>query len=167
MAEASKNPYNDKSYTELLGIIRGHAKKVSDAALSVAKVERDPKTKREVIPPTDDAGLMIQALSVFRREYAKAIKDYGGSDEQVSAVKALAGEARSALRLAIKKMEELTRGLTDADEFLDVARDSYFNKHSDELEEKAKKLEERAKKAQADAALIRQARAGKGRRASA
>lgn len=166
MAEASKNPYDKKSYTELLGIIRGHAKKVNDATLAVAKVERDPKTKREINPPTDDAGLMIQALSVFRREYAKAIKDYGGSDEQVSAVKTLAGEARSALRLAIKKMEELTRGLTDADEFLEVARDNYYNKHSDELEEKAKKLEERSKKAAADAALIRAARNSKGRKSA-
>jgi len=166
MAEASKNPYDKKSYTELVGIVRDHAKKCNDAALSVAKVERDPKTKREILPPSDDAGLLIQALSVFRREYAKTITQFGGSDDQVEALKTMAQEARSALRLAVKKMEDLQRGLIDADDFLEVARDNFYNKHGDELDEKARKLEERAKKAAADAALIRAAKAGKGRKAA-
>lgn len=164
---ASKNPYNGQSYDKLLETCKGFAATVMKATESVAKCDKDPKTKRDVSPATDTAGQMLLALGAFKSEYARAIKAFGGSDEQIIIIKRKAGEARSALRLAIKLMAEVSTSLVEADEFLDLAADAYTKKHSDEMEAKALRLEQAAKKAQEEAAKIRSSKSGKRAKASA
>lgn len=160
---ASRNPFNKESYTALLPKVQMHAKKITEAVLSVAKVEKD-KDGKDVIPASDDAGLLILALTVLNREYTKQMRDVGADSARIAEIKKMAQDARSALRLATKKMEELTTGLVDADEFLATARNDYNTRHGDEAERRDADREKLLKKQLEDLAARRAARQGKGRK---